>query len=355
MRNIVNALFFRDGMVLLVRRSPDRSAYPGLWSFPGGHQEQHETLPEALIREVQEEVGVTSKTYSFLISIVDPNAPETDPATYHMYAVTQWDGGEPALRGEEHTELGWFSPTAAIALPDLALDEYRPLVANKRCVAALSSSLMLGEEIVQEQVLELLSALKGHFLLESGHHGDLWLDLESLCLHPRRVQTVVAGLAEFLSKLAVDAVCGPLVEGAFVALMVASLLDVRFTYSERFARPAEHGLFPAGYRVPAPLREGLRGKRVAIINDVINAGSAMRGTFADLEDCEATVVAICALLVLGTAGPAFATTKCVPLRSVATLPNNLWTPSECPLCTSGVPLEDIAAFTVSLPTQGASG
>jgi orotate phosphoribosyltransferase len=70
---------------------------------------------------------------------------------------------------------------------------------------------------VQEQVLELLSARKGHFLLESGHHGDLWLDLESLCLRPQRVQIVAAELAEPLSKLGVDAVCGPLVEGAFVA------------------------------------------------------------------------------------------------------------------------------------------
>ena len=202
---------------------------------------------------------------------------------------------------------------------------------------------------MQEQVLELLSARKGHFLLESGHHGDLWLDLESLCLRPQRVQIVAAELAEPLSKLEVDAVCGPLVEGAFVALMVALLLNVQFTYSERFARVAEGRLFPAGYRVPAQLREGLRG------NDVINAGSAMRGTFADLQNCGAVVVDISALLVLGTAAPAFASSKGVPLRSVATLPNNLWTPSECPLCVSGVPLEDIAAFAVAFPAQGASG
>jgi orotate phosphoribosyltransferase len=158
-----------------------------------------------------------------------------------------------------------------------------------------------------------------------------------------------------LSKLGVDAVCGPLVEGAFVALMVALLLNVQFTYSERFARVAEGRLFPAGYRVPAPLREGLRGKRVAIVNDVINAGSAMRGTFADLQNCGAVVVDISALLVLGTAAPAFASSKGIPLRSVATLPNVLWTPSECPLCVSRVLLEDIAAFAVAFPAQGASG
>ncbi len=208
---------------------------------------------------------------------------------------------------------------------------------------------------MQEQVLELLSARKGHFLLESGHHGDLWLDLESLCRCPRSVQSVAANLVEPLSKLELDAVCGPLVEGAFVGLMAALLLDVQFTYSERIARPAEGGLFPGGYRVPAPLREKLRDQRVAIVDDVINAGSAMRGTFDDLQDCGATVVAISALLVLGAAASAFASSKGVPLLSAATLPNNLWVPSECPLCVSGVPLQDVAAFAATLPTQAASG
>lgn len=54
---------------------------------------------------------------------------------------------------------------------------------------------------MHETVLKLLSARKGHFLLESGHHGDLWLDLESLCLHPRRVQAVAAELPKPLSIL----------------------------------------------------------------------------------------------------------------------------------------------------------
>jgi orotate phosphoribosyltransferase len=201
---------------------------------------------------------------------------------------------------------------------------------------------------VQEKVLELLSGRQGHFLLESGHHGDLWLDLETLCLQPQRVQAVAGGLAAPLSDLQVDAVCGPLVEGAFVGLMVALQLDIQFTYAERFVRPGADGLFPAGYRVPASLREGLRGKRVAIVDDVINAGSAIRGTFADLEECGAKVVAISALLVLGPAAAQFAANKNVPLHHLATLPNNLWTASECPLCKSGIPMQDVAAFATTL-------
>ena len=203
---------------------------------------------------------------------------------------------------------------------------------------------------MQEKVLELIAGRRGHFLYESGHHGDLRLDLELLCVRPRLVQTVAAELAASLSGLRLDAVCGPLVEGSFVALLVAMQLDVQFTYSERFRRPAPSGVFPWGYRVPAAQRESLRGKRVAIVDDAINAGSAIRGTFADLEECGATVVAIGTLLVLGTAAAAFAVSKGIPLSSLATMPNNLWVASECPLCASGVPLQDVASFSVTLST-----
>jgi orotate phosphoribosyltransferase len=204
---------------------------------------------------------------------------------------------------------------------------------------------------VHEDVLNLLAARKGHFLFESGHHGDLWLNLELLYLGPRRVRLVTAELAKRLSGLDIEIVCGPLVEGAFVGLTVASELDVQFSYSERFARPAEDGLFPAGYRIPAALQDCVRKRRVAIVTDVINAGSAVRGTFADLQECGATIVAIGALLVLGTAAFEFAFCKNVILESIAALPTALWRPSECPLCSFGDPLEDVAGFRSDLPAK----
>jgi orotate phosphoribosyltransferase len=80
-------------------------------------------------------------------------------------------------------------------------------------------------------VIDLLSARRGHFLLESGHHGDLWIDLESLCLHPRRVQALTTELADRLHGFSAEAICGPRIEGAFIALMAANERDVEFTYS----------------------------------------------------------------------------------------------------------------------------
>jgi 8-oxo-dGTP diphosphatase len=135
-RDIVNALLIRHGLVLLAKRSPLRKAYPGLWSFPGGHVEKGESLAEALNRELREETGVTPVDYRLLGTIADPNTSADAPITYHMYAVTLWRGGEPTMIDDEHTELRWFTRAAAISLPDLALEEYRPLLAKVVAIAS---------------------------------------------------------------------------------------------------------------------------------------------------------------------------------------------------------------------------
>lgn len=134
MREIVNGLLVRGGLILLAKRSPRRKAYPGTWSFPGGHLEPAETPEAGLVRELREELGVTPTTCLRLGLLADPNAGAEDPITYHLYVVTAWQGGEPAIADDEHTELGWFEPMAASSLPDLALEEYRPLL--RRLAAA---------------------------------------------------------------------------------------------------------------------------------------------------------------------------------------------------------------------------
>ncbi len=201
---------------------------------------------------------------------------------------------------------------------------------------------------MQDQLLKLLSARQGHFLFESGHHGDLWLDLESLFFRPQLVRPQAAALAAQLRGYDIEIVCGPLVEGSFVGLLVALELGVEFVYSERFFRPTQNGLFPAGYRIPEPLRKPIRKKRIAIVNDVINAGSAVRGTFDDLLNCDADIVAIGSLLVLGTSASEYSSSKNVALECLATLPNNLWKPVECPLCAASVLLEDVEGFKLAL-------
>jgi orotate phosphoribosyltransferase len=105
--------------------------------------------------------------------------------------------------------------------------------------------------------------------------------------------------------------------------------------------PQPDNLYSMKYRLPDGLRRLIHGKDVAIIDDVINAGSAMRGTYEALQSCGANPVAIGALLVLGFSASSFCSNQKIPLEYIACLPNDIWLPSECPLCASRIPLEDI--------------
>jgi orotate phosphoribosyltransferase len=200
----------------------------------------------------------------------------------------------------------------------------------------------MNREPLPDELVGLLAARRGHFRLESGHHGDLWLDLDALFLRPGSLRPFVAELARRLAAHHPDAVCGPLTGGAFLAQMVAAELGAEFYHAERIVRPRGVGPDPVGYRIPDALRPAVRGKAVAVVDDAINAGSAVRGTVADLHACGARPVAVGALLVLGDAAAAFAADRGVPLERIAHLPTGLWAPADCPLCAARVLLEDPA-------------
>ena len=204
--------------------------------------------------------------------------------------------------------------------------------------------------LFEKEVAALLPWRKGHFKLESGHHGDTWLNLELLCVQPEPVEQLATVLADCLSEQRPEVVCGPLVEGAFVALMVAKRMRVPFTYAQRFdlsavARNAKADsrsdeMFPVSYRLPGQQRELVAGKRVVIVNDVIGAGSAVLGTLKDLYECGADPVAIGALATRGPSATVLARENGLVLETLASFPGELWKPSECPMCAAGIPLID---------------
>jgi len=189
------------------------------------------------------------------------------------------------------------------------------------------------------ELLTLVGSRTGHFRLESGHHTELWLDLDQLFARPATLRPFVKELARRVATHGIDAVCGPFNGGAFLAELVALELGVGFAFAERLASQRT-GLFAVDYRIPPALRSSLRGKRVAVVDDAISMGSAVRATLADLEVCQANPVVVGALLVLGPAGPEFAAASGLPLERLTELPLRTWLPSECPLCASGSPVVD---------------
>ena len=189
-------------------------------------------------------------------------------------------------------------------------------------------------------VFDALPVRRGHFLLESGYHTDLWLTLDALFVQPAGIAAHVAALADKLRAHAPTAVCGPLFGGAFLAQAIATTLALKFFVVEPVPAAADTGeLFAARYRLPSGQRSHVRGERIAVVDDVISAGSSVRAAIAALADAGGSIAAVGALLVLGDTALAHFAAQNVPVESLGQRAFSLWAPDACALCRAGVAIE----------------
>ncbi|PSK84196.1 orotate phosphoribosyltransferase [Murinocardiopsis flavida] len=169
----------------------------------------------------------------------------------------------------------------------------------------------------------------GHFRYESGHHGDVWLELDLLASYPERLGAAARELARRLADQEADLVCGPLEGGAFVAQWVAAELGLRFGYTRR----------GAGGRYAAPDSPDLRGMRAIVVDDAVNAGAAVIATARELERRGCTVAALGAVMAGSHSGTRVGARLGVPYVYLHEIAGTLWEPAVCPLCARGVPAE----------------
>ena len=106
------ALIDRDGRVLLAKR-PEGKPMAGLWEFPGGKIKPGETPETALIRELDEELGISTATSCLApLSFASHsyNGSNSQPA-FHLlmmlYVCRRWQGRPQPLEGGA---LKWVWP-----------------------------------------------------------------------------------------------------------------------------------------------------------------------------------------------------------------------------------------------------
>lgn len=108
---------FREGQVLLATRT--KPPADQLWSLPGGKVEAGETLEQAALRELEEEVGVRARILSFNRHVEIFGRDPAGAITHHFVVasfVGAWISGE-AQPGPEAGAVMWVDPLKLGGLP----------------------------------------------------------------------------------------------------------------------------------------------------------------------------------------------------------------------------------------------
>lgn len=109
---VAAALIDADGRVLLQQRPPGK-AMAGLWEFPGGKVEAAETPEAALIRELEEELGIRTHASCLAPAAFASEALGDRHLLLLLYVCRKWQGLPEARHA---TALTWVRPNQMYAL-----------------------------------------------------------------------------------------------------------------------------------------------------------------------------------------------------------------------------------------------
>lgn len=103
MINVVAAIIFKDGKVLIAKRKPEKSL-GGFWEFPGGKIEEGEAPETTAIREIKEELGIQISVDRYLSESVY----QYDFGTINLKGyICKFMSGEMSLN--DHSEVKWVN------------------------------------------------------------------------------------------------------------------------------------------------------------------------------------------------------------------------------------------------------
>ena len=125
---VAAALIDAAGRVLMQRR-PEGKAHAGLWEFPGGKVEAGETPPDALVRELREELGIVVD----VASLHPADFAGDKRVVLLLFACRCWQGEMIASAADA---LRWDVPAqlAALSMPPLDVALVQRMVDQQRHV-----------------------------------------------------------------------------------------------------------------------------------------------------------------------------------------------------------------------------
>lgn len=113
------ALIDVDGRILLTQR-PEGKSMAGLWEFPGGKIEAGETPEQALIRELEEELGINTWASCLAPLTFASHSYDDFHLVMPLFACRKWEG---IPHGKEGQSLKWVRPNQLRDYPMPPADE----------------------------------------------------------------------------------------------------------------------------------------------------------------------------------------------------------------------------------------
>ena len=140
-----------DGKEFLLAQRPEGKVYAGYWEFPGGKVEPGESVRQALIRELREELGITVTVCSPWLTrqFTYPHA----TVRLHFWRVTEWYGEIGITAPLEHAAVDWQKTgKSATVAPILPAND--PIL--KALALPTTMAITMGEEEGLERQVERL-------------------------------------------------------------------------------------------------------------------------------------------------------------------------------------------------------
>lgn len=166
---------------------------------------------------------------------------------------------------------------------------------------------------------------RGHFILSSGLHSDIYLNKSLVSMHPERTERLCRALAEKAAAKVgrVDCVLSPAMGAIIYGYETARWLKVPFMFVERV-----DGEFQ--------LRRGFtlkKGARVLIVEDIVSTGLSAREAIAAARVAGGEVAGLACLIDRSGGAADFD----VPLVPLAELKVDAWPADELPPHLSAIP------------------
>jgi orotate phosphoribosyltransferase len=187
------------------------------------------------------------------------------------------------------------------------------------------------------QILLACQALlaNDHFVYISGDHGSGWVAKDVIFVDLARVRRLTQLLAAAVKEFDAEIICGPATGGLIVAQWTAFELGLPAVFAEH--DPAHR---KTELRGRFDLHRGydhlVRGKRVLVVDDVVNTGLSVRQTSDAVKAAGGDVVAAACLVHRGNVDAAGIGVPEYTYLLEYDIPN--WPAAECPLCKQGVPV-----------------